>query len=155
MASKSVDPSNFDDARVLLHEVEGDRARVGQLVRKETWWGAPAQGLGAALLVASPLGGLRWGWVLIVGSFAVFIAVEVLFRKRTGLRVSYPAGPAGLAILIALGVGIALAAVVSTVWALIGATAAVVMLSLFAGVVTAGCVVAYDVLYVRELRNVG
>ena len=45
--------SNFEDQRDsanILETLSTDRGRIGERITAETWWAAPAQGLGAALI---------------------------------------------------------------------------------------------------------
>ena len=69
--------SNFEDQRDsanILETLSTDRGRIGERITAETWWAAPAQGLGAALIVVAPAAGLAWAWLPFVLSlgFALF-----------------------------------------------------------------------------------
>lgn len=119
----------------------------------ETWWAAPAQGFGTALLVVGPAAGLQWAWLLFVASTWVFIGVEVFFRSRSGLTITRPAGPRGLAVLIvfifvlvgSLGISVALA--------IIGLRGWIFLVAAIAGVATMLGVIVYDRVYAAEVRR--
>lgn len=140
-------------ARDALDAIGNDRTRIGERMTAETWWAAPAQGIGAALFVAAPGAGWQWAWVLVVASMGVFIGVEMLFRKRSGLNIARPAGPRGLALLILLiavliggfGVSVALAILDLSGW--IALVAIVTLVAHVPGII------AYDRTYAAEVRR--
>lgn len=148
--------SHFEDEHdpiSVLEAVSADRGRIGERVTAETWWGAPAQGLGAALMIVAPAAGLAWAWLPFIISAGVFIGVELLFRKRTGFGITRPAGPRGLWLLAALFLIIFIAFVVSMGLALFGQTGWVVAVAVAAGITTALIVVTYDRAYAAEVRR--
>ncbi|WP_269937720.1 hypothetical protein [Arthrobacter sp. HY1533] len=142
-------------AREALEAIGTDRGRIGERVTAETWWTAPAQGLGVALVIAAPAAGLLWAWLPFVLSIGIFVGVEVFFRKRSGLGITRPAGPRGLWLLVALFLIIFFSFVISMKLALFGLTGWVVALAVAAGVITAVIVVAYDRAYAAEVRRAG
>ncbi|MGO2520050.1 MAG: hypothetical protein ACTH8F_08005 [Microbacterium sp.] len=146
---------NQRDSASVLETLGADRGRIGERVAAETWWGAPAQGLGVALIVVAPAAGLVWAWLPFVLSVGVFVGVEVLFRKRSGLGITRPAGPRGLWLLVALCLIITFSLVISLLLALFGLTGWVVAVAAAAGVATALIVAAYDRAYAAEVRRVG
>src|SRR5690606_34239468 len=93
---------NQRDPASVLQSLNTDRGRIGERMTAETWWAAPAQGLGVALLIGAPAAGPAWAWLPFVLSMGIFVGVEVLFRRRSGLGITRPAGPRGLWLLIAL-----------------------------------------------------
>ncbi|MHA7268435.1 hypothetical protein [Arthrobacter sp. HLT1-20] len=141
--------------RGALETISTDRGRIGERVTAETWWGAPAQGLGVALMVVAPAAGLAWAWLPFVFSVGIFVGVEVLFRKRSGLGITRPAGPRGLWLLVALFLIIFCSFMISMGLALFGLTGWVVAIAVAAGVATALVVVAYDRAYAAEVRRAG
>lgn len=148
--------SNFEprhDPASMLEELSTDRDRMGQRMTAETWWAAPAQGLGVALIAVAPAAGLAWAWVLFVLSLAVLIGVEVLFRKRSGLGINRPAGPRGVWLLIAVFAVIFVSVVLSMLLALFGLIGWVFAVAVVAGVATALLVVAYNRAYAAELHS--
>ncbi|MBC9936208.1 MULTISPECIES: hypothetical protein [unclassified Leucobacter] len=150
--------SHFGDPRdpaSVLDALSADRGRIGERVTAETWWAAPAQGLGAALIVGAPAAGLFWAWLPVALSVGVFVSVELLFRKRSGFGISRPAGPRGLWLLVALFVIIFFSFVISLGLALFGLTGWVVATAAVSGAATALIVVAYDRAYAVEVRRAG
>lgn len=150
--------SNFEDQRDsanILETLSTDRGRIGERITSETWWAAPAQGLGAALIVVAPAAGLAWAWLPFVLSVGVFVGVEVLFRKRSGFGITRPAGPRGWWLLVALFLIFFFSFVLSLGFALFGLTGWVVAVAVAAGVATALIVVAYDRAYAAEVRHAG
>lgn len=152
--------SHFEDrngpagsARDALDAIGADRERVGQRMTAETWWAAPTQGFGTALLVAAPAVGIPWAALLFAASASVFICVEVLFRKRSGLSINRPAGPAGVALLVVLGVLLIGALGTSMVLAIAELHGWSLTVAAAAGVVTALGVAGYDSLYANEVRR--
>ncbi|GMA29474.1 hypothetical protein [Arenivirga flava] len=140
-------------ARETLAALGEDRRRIGERMTAETWWAAPAQGFGSALLVAAPVAGLQWAWVPFIAGAVVFTAVEALFRRRSGVAIGRPAGPLGVLLLVAIGL-LHVAAVGGTVvlsvlelhgWA--------VALAALTGVVMALGVVGYDRVFAQEVRR--
>ncbi len=120
----------------------------------ETWWAAPAQGAGAALMVAAPAAGLAWGWLLFVTGVATFFVVESVFRRRSGLSISGPAGPRGVALLIGLGCLVAVALAAAVILSFLGLNVAVLGLAMIVGGCFAVGVVAYDRVYAIEVARV-
>lgn len=150
--------SNFEnrpDPASVLKALNTDRARIGERVTAETWWAAPAQGLGTALLVGAPAAGLGWAWAPFVLSVGIFVGVEILFRRRSGFGITRPAGPRGLWLLVALFVIIFFSYVISMALALFGQTGWVIGIAVAAGVATALIVVGYDRTYAAEVRRAG
>lgn len=141
--------------RETLEAISTDRGRIGEKMTAETWWGAPAQGLAVALIVVAPAAGLVWAWLPCVLSIGVFVGVEVLFRKRSGLGITRPAGRRGLWLLVALCFIMFLSFAISMMLALFGLTWWVVAVAVAAGVATAQIVAAYDRAYAAEVRHVG
>jgi hypothetical protein len=146
------DPASVREA---LESISTDRGRIGERITAETWWGAPAQGLGAALIIVAPAAGLVWAWLPFVLSVGIFVSVEVLFRKRSGLGIARPAGPRGLWLLVALFLIIFFSFVISLMLALFGLTGWVFAIAVAAGIGTALIVVAYDRAYAVEVRRAG
>ncbi|WP_127794300.1 hypothetical protein [Agromyces sp. LHK192] len=142
-------------ARTALKAIGDDRSRIGELMTAETRWAAPAQGAGAALLVAAPAAGLQWAWLLFVASTSVFIGVELLFRRRSGLSVTRPAGPNGLALLIALALLLLGSLGASLALAVLGLDGWVLVVAAGAGIVFALGTVAYDRVYAAEVLRAG
>lgn len=143
------------DPAAMLQELNTDRGRIGERITAETWWAAPAQGLGVALFTAAPAAGLAWAWLPLVISMGVFIGVEVLFRRRSGFGINRPAGPRGIWLLVVLFVIIFFSLVISMGLALFGLTGGVVVVAVAAGVATALVVVVYDRTYADEVRRAG
>ena len=139
----------------MLEVLSADRGRIGERITAETWWAAPAQGLGAALIIVAPAAGLMWAWLPFVLSVGVFVGVEMLFRRRSGFGVTRPAGPRGIWLLVALLLLIFFSCVLSFGLALFGLTGWVVAVAVAAGVATALIVVAYDRAYAVEVRRAG
>ena len=139
----------------MLEVLSADRGRIGERIMAETWWAAPAQGLGAALIIVAPAAGLMWAWLPFVLSVGVFVGVEILFRRRSGFGVTRPAGPRGIWLLVALLLLIFFSCVLSFGLALFGLTGWVVAVAVAAGVATALIVVAYDRAYAVEVRRAG
>lgn len=148
-------PRDPVSVRESLKAIRADRGRIGERITAETWWGAPAQGLGAALLVVAPAAGLTWAWLPFVLSMGIFIGVEVLFRKRSGLGITRPAGPRGFWLLVALSLIICFSLMVSLLLALLGLIGWIVAVAVAGGVVTALIVVEYDRAYAAEVRHAG
>jgi len=146
--------SNFEDQHDpadMLETLSADRGRIGERVTAETWWAAPAQGLGVALIIAAPAAGLAWAWLPFVLSVGVFVGVEVLFRKRSGFGITRPAGPRGWWLLVPFFLIIFFSVVLSLGLALFGLTGWVVAVAVAAGVATALVVVLYDRAYAAEV----
>ena len=146
--------SNFEDQHDpadMLETLSADRGRIGERVTAETWWAAPAQGLGVALIIAAPAAGLAWAWLPFVLSVGVFVGVEVLFRKRSGFGITRPAGPRGWWLLVPFFLIIFFSVVLSLGLALFGLTGWVFAVAVAAGVATALVVVLYDRAYAAEV----
>ena len=146
---------NQRDPASVLEELSNDRDRIGERITAETWWAAPAQGLGAALMIVAPAAGLVWAWLPFLLSVGIFIGIEVLFRKRTGLGITRPAGPRGIWLLVAVFLITFFSFVVSLGLALFGLTGWVVAVAVVTGVATALIVVVYDRAYAAEVRRAG
>jgi hypothetical protein len=155
MESQLENPRDAASVRESLKAISTDRGRIGERITAETWWGAPAQGLGAALIIVAPAAGLAWAWLPFVLSMGIFIGVEVLFRKRSGLGITRPAGPRGLWLLVALFLIIFFSLMISLVLALLGLIGWMVAVAVAAGVATALIVVDYDRAYAAEVRHAG
>lgn len=144
----------FDSARRMLQGIEDDRRGLGIRMTSETRWAAPAQGVGAGLMVAAPAAGLAWGWLLFVTGVATFFVVEGVFRRRSGLSISAPAGPRGAALLVGLGCLVAVALAAAVILSFLGLIAAVCGIAFIVG----GCftlgVIAYDRVYAIEVARV-
>lgn len=150
--------SHFEDQHdpaAVLKALSTDRGRIGKRITAETWWAAPAQGLGVAPIVVSPAVGPAWAWLPCVLSVGVFLGVEVLFRKRSGLGITRPAGPRGLRLLIALVLIICFSFVISLGLVRFGLTGWAVALAVAAGVATVLIVVVNDRAYAAEVRRAG
>src|SRR5690606_4514027 len=130
-------------ARTALDAVGRDRGRIGASIKRETWWAAPAQGFAALLLVVAPAAGLELAWLFFVASMLVFVGVEILFRKRSGLAVTRPAGPRGVALLIALSLVFVGATVASTTLAIFDLRGWAVVVACATGLATTLGVVVY------------
>lgn len=142
--------SDFD-ARGALDAVKVDRRRVAERMIRETWWAAPAQGIAAALLVSAPAAGIQ-GMAIVFGSSALlFLGVEYLFRRRTGLTITRPAGPLGMTLLVSLGVLLGGSVVTAVMLSIFGGAGWITPLAAVCGVVTAIGVAAYDRVYAREV----
>lgn len=146
---------NERDPASVLEALRADRGRIGARITAETWWAAPAQGLGATLLIGAPAAGLAGAWLPFVLSVGIFVGVEMLFRKRSGFGVTRPAGPRGLWLLVALFLIMFFSFVLSMGLALFGLTGWVVAVAVAAGVATALIVVVYDRTYADEVRRAG
>lgn len=155
MESQLENPRDPASVRESLKVIGTDRGRIGERITAETWWGAPAQGLGVALIIVAPAAGLLWAWLPFVFSMGIFVGVEMLFRKRSGLGITRPAGPRGLWLLVALFLIITFSLVISMGLALFGLTGWVVAIAVAAGVASALIVVAYDRAYAAEVRRAG
>ncbi|MDQ0093552.1 hypothetical protein [Paeniglutamicibacter psychrophenolicus] len=142
-------------ARDALEMINADRGQIGERITAETWWGAPAQGLAAALIIVVPAAGLVWAWVPSVLGMGIFVGVEMLFRKRSGLGITRPAGPRGLWLLIAFFLIVFFSFAISMLLVVFGLTGWVVAVAVAAGVATALIVVAYDRAYAAEVRHAG
>lgn len=153
MESNSDPAPNPDAARDALAAIGDDRERIGRLMTAETWWAAPAQGLGTAVLVAAPAAGLFWAIMIMAASTWIFLGIERLFRKRTGLSISRPAGPRGLVLVIGLGVLIVVGVGVSVALSLLGLQGWIFAVAAVAGILTALGVAAYDRIYAAEVRR--
>lgn len=150
--------SEFEDQRdaaSALESLTNDRSRIGQRITAETWWAAPAQGLGVALIIAAPAGGPAWAWMFFLLSVGVLIGVEVLFRRRSGFSITRPAGRHGVWVLVALFAIVFLACVASVTLALFGLIGWVIAVAATAGVATALASAMYDRVYVAEVRRAG
>lgn len=144
--------SNFD-ARNALSAVATDRERLGARVTAETYWAAPAQGLGAALLIGSPAAGMPGMFLAMFASIAIFLGVEWVFRQRSGLSISRPAGPGGTVLLVVLAVLLAgLTTLCFTLFAF-DLRAWIVPVALVGGLLSALGVVAYDRTFSHEVRR--
>lgn len=146
---------NERDPASVLEALRADRGRIGARITAETWWAAPAQGLGATLLIGAAAAGLAGAWLPFVLSVGIFVGVEMLFRKRSGFGVTRPAGPRGLWLLVALFLIMFFSFVLSMGLALFGLTGWVVAVAVAAGVATALIVVVYDRTYADEVRRAG
>ena len=155
MESQSENAQSSESVRQSLRAISADRARIGEKVTAETWWTAPAQGLGAALIIMVPALGLEWVWLPLVLSIGIFVGVEVLFRKRSGLGITRPAGPRGLWILIALMMIFFFALMISLVLTLLGQIGWVLALAVTTGAATALIVVQYDRAHAAEVYRAG
>ncbi|WP_298037584.1 hypothetical protein [uncultured Microbacterium sp.] len=153
MESDSEGQQHVTSAREALDTIANDRERVGKRMRAETWWGAPAQGFGVALLVAGPAAGFQWAWLLFLSSTWVFVGVEVYFRRRSGLKISRPAGPRGLALLVGFTLLILVSLGMSAVLALMGLRGWVLVVAAIAGILAWLGVIAYDRIYASEVRR--
>jgi|SRR5690606_3481414 len=149
------DLENQRDPATVLETVSTDRGRIGERIMAETWWAAPAQGFGMALMIVAPAAGPMWAWLPFVLSLGVLVGVEVLFRKRSGLGITRPAGPRGLWLLVALFLICFFSFVINLGLALFGLTGWAVAVAVAAGVVTALIVVGYDRAYAAEVRRAG
>ncbi|WP_420112096.1 hypothetical protein [Pseudactinotalea sp.] len=141
-------------AQAALDSITTDRSDIGARFTKETWWAAPGQGAGVALLVAAPAPGLPWMAVLSLAGVIVLLVVEIQFRKRTGLTISRPAGPLGWTLAILAVVVMAGGVVASTTLSLAGPTQWIPALVAAAFVLTALIVVLYDRAYAHEVTRV-
>lgn len=148
-------PRDPVSVRESLKAISTDRGRIGEQITAETWWAAPAQGMGAALIIVAPAAGLAWAWLPFVLSMGIFIGVEVLFRKRSGLGITRPAGPRGLWLVVALFLIIFLSLMISLLLALLGLIGWIIAVAVAAGVATALIVVAYDRAYAAEVHHAG
>lgn len=154
MASDSVEAKEFDSARRMLEGIEDDRRGLGLRMTAETWWAAPAQGVGVGLMVAAPTAGLAWGWLLFVTGVSTFFVVESVFRRRSGLSISGPAGPHGVALLVGLGCLVTVALAAAVILSFLGLNAAALGLAMIVGGCFAIGVVAYDRVYAIEVTRV-
>lgn len=154
MASESVEAREFDSVRRMLEGIEDDRRGLGLRMTAETWWAAPAQGVGAGLMVAAPAAGLTWGWLLFLTGVAIFFVVETVFQRRSGLSISGPAGPRGLVLVVGLGCFLAVALAAGIILSFLGLIAAVCGIAVIAGGCFALGVVAYDRVYAIEVARV-
>ena len=141
-------------AHDALAAVETDRRRLGERMTAETPWAAPAQGLVAALLVGAPAAGFPGVFFVTSASIALAVAVEWMFRKRSGLSISAPAGRRGMALLVLLIVLLCGLTVLSYVLLIFDLTPWIAPLAVFGGVLTALGVVAYDRVYASDVRRV-
>jgi hypothetical protein len=145
--------ANDFDARDALSAVEADRRRLGDRMTAETYWAAPAQGLAAALLIVAPAAGIPGLFLLLAASLALFIGVEWFFRRRSGLSISRPAGPRGMALLVVLGVLLGVFSALSYgLWAF-DLVAWIVPVALLGGVLMAFGVISYDRIFANEVRR--
>lgn len=142
-------------AREALEAISSDRGQIGERMTAETWWGAPAQGLAVALIVGAPAAGLVWVWLPFALGMGIFVGVEMLFRKRSGLGIARPAGPRGLWLLVAFFLNTFFSFAISMMLGLFGMTGWVVAVAVAAGAVTALIVMAYDRAYAAEVRHAG
>lgn len=145
--------STHASARDALDAIGNDRGRVGDRMSAETWWGAPAQGFAAALLVVGPAAGFQWAWLFFLASTLVSVGVEVFFRKRSGLSISRPAGSRGRALLIGLVFLHLVSLGASVMLAVMGLRGWILVAAAIAGICTALGVVAYDRIYAAEVRR--
>lgn len=144
--------NNFD-ARDALSAVETDRERLGDRMTAETHWAAPAQGLAAAVLIGAPAAGIPGVFVVLAASIALFIVIEWAFRRRSGLTISRPAGPRGMALLVVLTVLLSgLTMLSSALWAF-DLVAWIAPVALGGGLLMALGVRAYDRTYSVEVRR--
>lgn len=148
--------SESRDARDALDGLGADRERLAERYSRQPAWAVPAQALAVAVLVASPALGFPWMSVLAAGAVFGLYGVERAVRRATGLSVTRPAGPRGLAVLIVLGVlslGLYGATLVIGVGGgdlrFVGAAA------LAAFVLTLAGGLLYDRVYLREVRRAG
>lgn len=155
MESHSEDLRDRESARESLEAISADRGHIGERITAETWWAAPAQGLGYALIVAVPAAGLIWAWLLVALSAGILVGVEMLFRQRSGLGITRPAGPRGRWLLVAFSLMFLCSFAVSMLLTLFGQTGWVFALAAFAGIVTAIIGVAYDRVYAAEVCRAG
>ena len=146
---------NQRDPASVLETLSTDRGRIGERITAETWWAAPAQGLGATLIIMAPAAGLAWAWLPFVFGVGILVGVEVLFRKRSGFGITRPAGPRGIWLLVVLFLIIFFSILISLGLALFGLTGWVVALAVAAGVATALIVVVYDRTFAAEVRRAG
>ncbi|MBG6189086.1 hypothetical protein IWX64_000006 [Arthrobacter sp. CAN_A212] len=146
---------NDFDVREALDAMEADRHVLGQRMTAETRWAAPAQGLAAALLIAAPAAGVPGVFFVLALSTGLFLAVELVFRKRSGLSISRPAGPRGMALLVLLIALLCGLNVLSWIlWAL-DLLAWIPLSALAGGLIVALGVVGYDRAYAAEVRHEG
>lgn len=140
-------------ARDALSVVKTDRQRLGDRMTAESRWTAPAQGFAVALLIGAPVAGMPGAFFVIAVSIALFVGVEWLFRKCSGLSISRPAGPLGMALLVLLTALVCgLSVLCFILWALdLGGW--IVPLALLGGVLMTLGVVSYDRIYVGEVRR--
>lgn len=152
--------SNFgrdaDSARDALDGLHADRDRLAERYERQPAWAVPAQALCVAVLVGSPLAGV--GWMSVWAAVAVLglLGVERAVRRSTGLSVTRPAGPRGIAVLIVLGV-LSLALYVVALLAGLGGEDPLIVGAAAAGafVVTLIGGLLYDRVYVAEVRRAG
>jgi uncharacterized membrane protein HdeD (DUF308 family) len=145
--------ANDFDARDALLAVETDRQRLGDRMTAETHWAAPAQGLAAALLIGAPAAGIPGVFFVIAASMALFIGVEWVFRRRSGLSISRPAGPRGMALLVLLGVLLGVLSALSYGLWVFDLVAWIAPVALLGGVLMAFGVVSYDRMFADEVRR--
>lgn len=139
-----------DDA---LATMESDRRLLGERMTAETRWAAPTQGLAAALLIAAPAAGIPAMFFVLAASMGLFLAVEVVFRRRSGLQINRPAGPRGMALLVLITTLLCGLSVLSWIlWAL-GHVAWILLPALVGGLVMTFAVAGYDRTYAAEVRS--
>ncbi|WP_010204291.1 hypothetical protein [Salinibacterium sp. PAMC 21357] len=155
MESHSENEHGPTAAREALEALSSDRGRIGDRVTAETFWAAPSQGLGAAFIIGAPAAGLAGAWWPIILGLGIFIGVELLFRQRSGLSITLPAGPRGIWLLVALTVIVTGSFVTSIIFALFGLTGWVIAVAAVAGVMTTFIVMAYDRTFAAEVRLAG
>jgi len=144
--------SNFG-ASDALSAVEADRRKLGDRMTAETHWAAPAQGLAAALLIGAPAAGIPGVFLVLAASLALFIGIEWAFRRRSGLTISRPAGPRGMALLVALAVLLSGLSLLSfALWAF-DLVAWIAPVALVGGLLMALGVRTYDRTYSNEVRR--
>ncbi len=153
MESYFEDQRGHTSARDALDVIGNDRGRVGDRMSAETWWGAPAQGFAAALLVVGPAAGFQWAWLFFLASTLVSVGVEVFFRRRSGLSISRPAGPRGRALLIGIVFLHVVSLGASVMLAVMGLRGWILVAAAIAGIYTALGVMAYDRIYAAEVRR--
>jgi hypothetical protein len=145
--------ANDFDARDALTAVDTDRQRLGDRMTAETHWAAPAQGVAAALLIGAPAAGIPGVFFVIAASMALFIGVEWVFRRRSGLSIGRPAGPLGMTLVVLLGLLLGVFSALSYgLWAF-DLVEWIVPLALLGGVLMAFGVVTYDRTFANEVRR--
>lgn len=154
MDSAHFDPRDAASAQDTLDTVNADRQRLAARFTAETWWAAPGQALAIAALIAAPAAGIAGPMSVVAGLAALALfGIEHRFRKRTGISITRPAGPASLAVLITLCTMIVTASVLSLVLATIGGVSSIIALASAGFVVMLVGVVTYDRAYARDLRR--
>ncbi|MBX0301245.1 hypothetical protein K2F54_14820 [Cryobacterium sp. 1639] len=144
--------SNYD-ARDSLSAVETDRERLGDRMTAETHWAAPAQGLAAAVLIGAPAAGIPGVFVVLAVGIMLFVGIEWAFRRRSGLSISRPAGPRGMALLVLLTVLLSGLGMVSFALWVFDMAAWILPVAVVGGLLMALGVRAYDHTYSDEVRR--